>query len=178
VNLKWPFALLLAAVAATLSAQATDAQLMEVQQSSGFVEVLLPDLGWRQAVIGRQVPAGSVITSWTDASAKVGYGDSLVSLEQLSHLKVLSISSSLIRFSLESGGIVVETPTSACEIEFRGMVVRIENGSATLNDGSLAVRSGSVVVNGAGRGPLPVAAGATISLLSPPAGPVFGSTHR
>jgi hypothetical protein len=178
VKLKWLFALLLAAVASTLSAQATDVQLMEVQQSSGFVEVLLPDLGWRQAVIGRQVPAGSVMTSWIDASAKVSYGDSLVTLEQLSHVKVLSITSSLIRLSLESGGIEIETPTAACEIEFRGMVIHVAKGKATLSDGSLAVQSGSVVVDGARREALPVPAGTTVSLLSPPAGPVFGSAGR
>jgi hypothetical protein len=176
--MKWPLVLLMAAAAAALSAQAADVQLMEVQQSSGFVEVLLPEVGWRQAVIGRQVPAGSVLTSWTEASAKVGYGDSIVTIDQLSHVKILSLTGPLIRLSVEAGGIEIETPTAAFEIEYRGMVVRIEKGKAVLSDGSLTVQSGSVVVSGARRDPLPVAAGTTFSLLSPLAGPVFGNANR
>lgn len=172
------FVLVLGAVSSMLSAQAADVQTMEVQQSGGFVEVLLPDLGWRQAVIGRQVPAGSVLTSWTGASALIGYGNCVVALQQFSHLTVLSLSSSLIRLSLESGGIGIEAPNSACEIQFRGMVIRIENGKAVLSDGVLRVQSGSVVVSGARAQPLPVAAGEALSLLAQPTGPVFGVTEK
>jgi hypothetical protein len=178
VKRKWLPALLLAAVAFAASAQTAETQLMEVQQSSGFVEVLLPDLGWRQAVVGRQVPADAVMTSWIDASAKVGYGDSVLTVQPLTHLKVLSVSSALIRLFLESGGVEIDAASMTYEIEFRGMVVRIEKGKAALSDGMLAVQSGSVVVNGAQARPLPVEAGRSLSLLSRPAGAVFRSGDR
>jgi hypothetical protein len=166
------------AIASSLFAQAAETPVMEVLQSSGFVEVLLPDLGWRQAVIGRQVPAGSVMTSWIDANASIGYGDSVVALEPFSHVTVVSLSSALVRMSLESGGIGIKTPTIACEIAFRGMVVRIEKGAATLSDATLKVTEGSAVVTGAGSQPIAVAAGKAISLLATPSGPVFtGPDH-
>jgi hypothetical protein len=178
------FALVLAAALAVsaqaLSGQAAEPQAMEVQESKGFVEVLLPELGWRQAVVGRQVPADSVMTSWTGATATVRYGDGVVTLEPLTHVTVVSLSGDLVRLSVESGGIAIESPIEAFEIEFRGMVVRIEKGGASpgkasLVDGSLTVQSGSVVVSGAGAKPLSVAPGTTVSLLSPPAGPAFDS---
>ena len=175
---RWLLVLLLACGASALWGQAADTPVLEVQQSTGFVEVLLPELGWRQAVIGRQVPAGSVMTAWLDATARLAYGDSILTLDQLSHVKVIDISASLIRLSVEAGGITIEVPTTACEIEFRGMVIRVEKGKASLGDDSLAVQSGSAVVQGAGPQPLPVAAGAKIALLSPAAGPIFAGASR
>jgi hypothetical protein len=178
VRVRWLPALLLGAVSSMLSAQAAEVQAMEVQQSSGFVEVLLPDLGWRQAVIGRQVPAGSVLTSWTAANARIGYGDAVLALEQFSHVTVVSLSPALIHLSLECGGIGIEASNTAVEIELRGMVIHIEHGTAAVSDGTLAVQSGSAVVTGAAGQPLTVAAGATLSLLGQPTGPVFGTSER
>lgn len=164
-------ALVLLAAASSLAAQTVPA--LEVQQSSGFVEALLPDLGWRQAVIGRQLPAGSVVTSWIDAGATLGYGDSVLTLEPLSHLSVLAVGSDLVKVSLLSGGVKVQTTGLACELEFRGMVIRIEKATAVISDGVLSVREGSVIVSGAQDRPVPVSAGRSILLLSSPEGPVF-----
>ncbi|HTP57443.1 MAG TPA: hypothetical protein VMM82_00910, partial [Spirochaetia bacterium] len=105
---------------ATLGAQ--QEQVLEVQQSNGFVEALIGNLGWRQAVIGRQIPTGSVVTSWLGAAAKMGYQDTLVSIDQLTHFTVLDVEPALVRLSVESGSITVDCPTSAYELEFRGMV--------------------------------------------------------
>jgi hypothetical protein len=158
---------------ATLEAQ--QEQVLEVQQSSGFVEALIGDLGWRQAVIGRPLPAGSVVTSWLGASAKMGYRDTVVSIEQLTHFTVLAVEPALVRLSVQSGSVRVDCPTTAYEIEFRGMVIRVEKGSAVLNDGLLSAEAGSVVVTGAQDGPLPVASGTSINLLAVDFGPVFRS---
>jgi len=166
-------AVLLVAAAASLAAQASPVPAFEVQQSSGFVEALLPDLGWRQAVIGRQLPAGSVVTSWIDAEATLGYGDSVLTLEPLSHLGVLAVGSDRVRISLLAGGVKVQTATLACELEFRGMVIRVENAAVILSDGTLSVQAGSVTVSGARDAPMPVSAGSSILLLSSPEGPVF-----
>jgi hypothetical protein len=148
-------------------------QALEVQQSNGFVEALLQNLGWRQAVIGRQLPAGAVVTSWVDASAKLGYGDSVVSVEQLTHLTVLDVGTELVRLSLESGGIRVEAAAIVYEVQFRGIVVRIEKGVAVLNDGVLKVEAGNVAVNGAQDSPLVVPVGSSVSLISSSEGPLF-----
>ena len=156
---------------ASLGAQ--EQQVLEVQQSSGFVEALIANLGWRQAVIGRPLPAGSVVTSWLHASAKMGYRDSLVALEPLTHATVLEVGPDLLRLSVESGGIRIDCPTTACELEFRGMIIRVEKGSAVLSDGVLRAEAGKVTVNGAQDGPLAVPPGTSRDLLTPMEGPVF-----
>jgi len=150
-------------------------QALEVQQSNGFVEALLQNLGWRQAVIGRQLPAGAVLTSWVDASAKLGYGDSVVSVEQLTHLTVLDLGTGLVRLSLESGGIRVETAAIVFEVQFHGVVIKIEKGVAVLNDGILKVEAGNVTVIGAQDSPLVIPVGSSVSLISSPEGPLFPS---
>jgi hypothetical protein len=166
-------ALLFVAVAAALAAQASPVPAFEVQQSSGFVEALLPDLGWRQAVIGRQLPAGSVITSWIDAAATLAFADTVLTLEPMSHLGVAAVGSDLVRLSMASGGVKVQTAAVVVELEVRGFVIHIENATAVLSDGTLRVEAGTVVVNGAQNGPMPVAAGSSIQLLASPEGPVF-----
>lgn len=166
-------ALVLLAAASALGAQSAVAPAFEVQESSGFVEALLPELGWRQAVIGRQLPAGSEVTAWLDARATLGYGDTVLTLEPLSLLRVLAVGSDLVRVSLLSGGVKVQTAALACELEFRGMVIRLEKGTAVLSDETLSVQEGTVTVNGAQDKPMPLTAGTSIRLVSAPTGPVF-----
>jgi hypothetical protein len=166
-------ALVLLGAASSLGAQAAAAPAFEVQESSGFVEALLPDLGWRQAVIGRQLPAGAVVTAWTDARATLGFGETVLALEPFSHLGVVSLGNDLARVSLLSGGLKVQTASVPCEVEFRGMVIRIEKGTAVLSNERLSVQDGTVTVTGAQDKPLPVPAGASIILISGSEGPVF-----
>ncbi len=148
-------------------------QVLEVQQSSGFVEALLENLGWRQAVIGRQLPAGAVVTSWIDATAKLGYGDSIVSLEPLTHLTLVDIGTGQVRLSVEAGGVRVDSGAVVYEVRFRGMAIKIEKGSALLSDGVLKAEAGSVAVMGVQDGPMVIPVGSSFDLLSQPRGPVF-----
>jgi len=73
-------AIIISALLSAASCLNAQEQVLEVQQTSGFAEALLENLGWRQAVIGRQLPAGSAVTSWLDAEAKLGYRDSIVTV--------------------------------------------------------------------------------------------------
>jgi hypothetical protein len=150
-----------------------ESQALEVQQSSGFVEVLLPDVGWRQAVLGRQLPPDSVITSWLAASARLAYGESVVTVGPLSDVRILSVAKDLVGLSLRAGTVTVESSTPPCEIEFRGLTVRLEQGSVSLTDGMLKVLTGNAVVKGAQDQPLALSAGSEFSLLNQPSGPIF-----
>ncbi len=170
----WMLVLALLAGATSL----VEGQALEVQQSSGFVETLLPDLGWRQAVLGRQLPPDAVVTSWLGASARLTYGGSVVTLGPLSHLRILSVGKDLVRLSLEAGTVTVESSTPACEIEFRGLMVRMEQGNVTLTDGVLSVKAGTASLQGAQDKPLTFGPGSTFSLLTRSTGPVFKGDYR
>ena len=155
------------------AAAALHAQALEVQESSGTVEAFLPDLGWRQAVVGRPLPADSVLTSWVGSKARVGFADSTCTVDALTDVRVQAVSDQLVRLSLLAGGITVQTGAVPYEIEFRGVTVRVEGGEASLSDGVLTLRSGTSVVTGAGGTPLPLKPGAVLDLLSRNEGPVF-----
>jgi len=173
-HLGWMLAVVFFAGASSL----LESQALEVQQSSGFVEVLLPDLGWRQAVLGRQLPPDAVVTSWLDASARFTFGGSVVTLGPLSHLRILSVGKDLVRLSLQAGTVTVESSSPACEIEFRGLTVRIEQGNVVLTDGVLSVKAGTALLQGAQDQPLTLGPGSTISLLAQPVGPVFRGVEQ
>jgi hypothetical protein len=166
-------AIIISALLSAASCLNAQEQVLEVQQTSGFAEALLENLGWRQAVIGRQLPAGSAVTSWLDAEAKLGYRDSIVTVEQLSHITVVDISADLVRLSLEAGGVRVDSAAITYEVRFHGMVIRIEKGTAVLSDGVLKAEAGTVTVSGAQDGPMVIHAGSSVNLLAPAHGPVF-----
>ena len=159
--------------AAAQAAAAQAAAVFEVQQSSGFVETLLPDLGWRQAVIGRQLPAGSVLTSWIDARATLTYGDTVLTLEPFTDLGFTAIGNDVVQLTLRAGGVKVQTAAVACEVDCRGLTVRIEKGTAAISDDALSVQEGTVTVTGAQDKPMTVPAGSTIGLTARQEGPVF-----
>ena len=169
---------LLAVVLLSGASPLLESQALEVEQSSGFVEALLPDLGWRQAVLGRQLPADAVVTSWLGASARLTFGGSVFTLGPFSHLRIVSVEKDLVRLSLEAGTITVEPSAQACEITFRGLTVRTEQGSVTLTDGVLSVKAGTALLTGAQDQPLTFGPGSTVSLLHHAAGPVFKSVDR
>ena len=164
------FTVLLLAASVFLNAQG---EVIEVEQSSGFVEALLANLGWRAAVVGRQLPPASVLTSWVGATAKLSYADSIITVGQLTHLTVLELGTGLVRISLEAGDIRVDTSTVTYELQFRDFAVRIEKGAVILSDGILTVESGSVQLNAAQNGPMRVVPGSPMDLLSSAQGPVF-----
>ena len=161
-------ALVLAAGAACLAAQA-----IEVLESSGYAETLLPDIGWRQAVVGRQLPAGSALTSWLGARAKLDYRGSLLELGPLSLLRVLDLQPASARLSLSEGGLSIDAKDTAFELEYRGMTVRVESGSIALEGGLLSVASGSASVSGYLKDVVVLPSGARMNLLERAPGPVF-----
>jgi hypothetical protein len=63
-------------------------------------------------------------------------------------------------------------------MEFRGLTVRLEQGSVTVTDGVLKVVTGTAVVTGAQDQPLTFGPGSSFSLLRQPAGPVFKAVDR
>jgi hypothetical protein len=168
-------ALALASGAAGLGAQA-----IEVLESSGYAEVLLPDIGWRQAVVGRQVGAGSVLTSWLGARAKFEYQGGLLELGPLSRLRVLALAvePASARLSLAEGRLSIDTKGTAFELEYRGMTIKVESGSIALSGGLLSVASGSATLSGYDSAPLILSAGERLSLLDRESGPVFKTDRR
>ena len=152
------------------------AQAPEVQESSGYVEVLVPGVGWRQAVVGRQLPAASVVTAWKDGRAKIDCGGSTLLIGPLTHVRVQSADSSGYELLLTEGSISVDAASGVFTIEYRGMQIHVEKGSFSLSDGRLAVTSGTVVLREPGRQPRAVPPGSAVALLERTVGPVFGST--
>jgi len=148
-------------------------QAFEVQASSGYVEALLPALGWRQAVVGRQVPADSVVTAWQDAKAEMDYQGDSVTVGSFTHLRVLSVEADRVRLSLTSGSVTIKSTTASFELDFRGTVVQVEKGAATVTDGVLTVATGDVRVVEKNAQPHVVQPGETLSLLSRQTGSVF-----
>jgi hypothetical protein len=153
-------------------------QAFEVQASSGYVEALLPSLGWRQAVVGRQVPAGSVVTAWQDARMEMDYQGDSVTVGSLTHLRVQALDPALVHLSLTSGSITIKATTATYEVAFRGTAVQVEKGAATLADGILTVASGNVRVIEANARPRAVEPGETLSLLVRETGPVFQTSSQ
>lgn len=152
---------------------ALHAQALEVQESSGTVEALLPDLGWRQAVVGRPLPADSVLTSWIDSTARAGFGDSTCTVGPLTHVRVVAVSDQLVRLSLLAGSITVQTGSLAYEVEFRGVTIRLRGGEASLSDGVLTLRTAAAVASGLRAAALPLEPGAVLDLIARSEGPVF-----
>ncbi len=164
-------------IALLTSAPCVFAQALEVRESSGYAEALLPAAGWRQAVVGRQLPAGSVVTAWQDARAKLDYQGDTVEVGPLTHLRVQSLDRSLVRLSLTEGSISIEAAATTFELEYRGIRVSVEKAAAVLSSGTLTVKSGTVFVTEPRAEQRPVTAGSTIELLSRQTGSVFLPTQ-
>lgn len=165
--------LLVVALLASAPCLFAQVQVLEVRESSGYAEALLPTSGWRQAVVGRQLPAGSIVTTWQDARTRLDYQGDTVEVGPLTHLRVLSLEQSLVRLVLTEGSISVEAGFTAFELEYRGIRIRVEKGALSLASGALTVKSGSVFMTESNAEQRVVAEGATISLLSRQTGPVF-----
>jgi hypothetical protein len=165
--------LFLAALAALL-AQSLAALSIEVSSSAGYAESLVPSVGWRQAVVGRQLPEGSVVAAWKGARAEMDYLGSRISLGSLGHLEVLSIGPESVGLRLTEGSLSVTAAGLRFTIEYRGFRISLEGGELSLADGILAVASGSVAVEGYSSRPLALATGSRLDLLARVTGPVLG----
>jgi len=146
---------------------------MEVLESSGYVETLLPSVGWRQAVVGRQLPEGAVLTAWLDANARVDFQGNTLSVGPLSRVLIRSIQPGQVQLSVGAGSISVTAVNAAFSVEYRGFVIRVEKGAFVLEDGVLRPDSGAVTVAEPGSPVRSLAPGDSLNLLSRKTGPVF-----
>ena len=169
----------LAAFAFLAAAGHLAAQSLEVLESSGFVEVKLASVGWRQAVVGRQVPAGSTLTAWLDAAAKLQYAGSTMTMTPLTHARIISIADGVVTVELLAGGISFESEGNAVfEIRVRGMTLRVEGGAADITVSEVLVKSGTAMLSGAQDAPVSIPAGTAVSLVERAKGPVFAGQAR
>jgi hypothetical protein len=165
--------LLLAAIAA-LVAQAAAAQAIEISSSEGYAESLVPSVGWRQAVVGRQLPEGSIVATWAAAKAEMGYLGAKVSLGPLSRLEIASVGADSVGLRLTEGSLGIAASGLRFEIDYRGARISIQGGEIVLADGSIEVVSGIASVEGYALGIVAVPAGTSLNLLLKKTGPVFG----
>ncbi len=156
------------------AAGALGAQALEVMESTGFVEVNLPSTGWRQAVVGRQIPAGSTLTSWLSASARIEYKGSTLKTGPFTYATVTAVEGEVVRISLVCGSLSIEAPGPvAYEVEIRGMTVRIQAGAADLTAEAVSCRSGAVTLSIREGDTISLAEGDSLSLTDIPRGPVL-----
>jgi hypothetical protein len=157
------------------SCPALFAQTLEVQESSGYVETLLPSVGWRQAVVGRQLPEGAVLTAWLDASARIDFQGDTLAVGPLSRVMVRSIQPGLVRLSMAAGSVRITAESAAFEVECRGFLIRVEKGAFSLENGVLRPSSGVVTVSEPGSPLRSLGPGETFDLLARKTGPVLSN---
>jgi len=148
-------------------------QALEVMESSGYVETLLPSVGWRQAVVGRQLPEGAVLAAWLDANARVDFQGSTLAVGPLSRVLIRSLQTGQVQLSLTAGAVSVTSVNTAFEVEYRGSLIRVEKGAFDLADGVLRPQSGTVTVSEPGSPVRTLGPGEYLDLLSRKTGPVF-----
>jgi hypothetical protein len=164
------------------TAQNPAAQAAQVAGSSGTAEALIPDVGWRQAVLGRVLPVGSILTCWIDSSVEVEVGSAAFVLQSLSHAEIASVSEQQIELRLSAGALDVTTEGTEVLIRLASigggtagestMVVLVE-GEARVTTTAVMLTSGSARVNMSGEEAVELAAGDQFSPAAPPLEPVF-----
>lgn len=132
----------------------------EVTASDGFAEALLPEVGWRQAVLGRPLPAGTVITTWLDGTVEFDLAGAQLQLDPLSHLTVKQPGPETARVSLQTGVVTVMTEDSAVELGVGEDTVHISEGRARVSRESVVLEYGAAEVRRPGEAPVPLEAGA------------------
>jgi uncharacterized cupin superfamily protein len=182
-------AVLALAVAATLAlfaapagAQTAAGQIAQVASSTGTAEAFIPDVGWRQAVLGRVLPVGSTLTCWIDSSAEVEAGEATFILSGLSHAELTSVSSERVELILSAGSLKVMTAGTEVLIRVRGTagstaeestIVILVNGEAHVTSTEVVLTSGSARVDAPREETVELVAGDQFSLAVPPLEPVF-----
>jgi len=168
-----PIRTFLIAALALSAALSASAQEIELSSSKGYAEALLPSVGWRQAVIGRRLPAGSVLITWTGAEARMEYEGSSLSLGPLSRLEVRGIGADSISLSLTEGELSIAAGSLSVEVEYRGVRVSTKGGGLRIADGKIAVDSGAVLIEGYAASPVTLSAGSRLELFERKRGSVF-----
>jgi hypothetical protein len=144
----------------------------EVQSAEGFAEILLPDVGWRQAVLGRRVPSGSTLTTWSDAELSIALLDNSVSMGSFSLLRVVQLGDTT-RLVAPAGIVTVNAGESGVELDYRGTQVLARSAEFELVHGALEVILGTVVLRDARGRERSLIAGESLRLLREAAAPIF-----
>ncbi|TVR31952.1 MAG: hypothetical protein EA404_08795 [Spirochaetaceae bacterium] len=152
-----------------MSAQTTPVPAFEVIASSGQTEVLIPGQGWRRAVVGRLIPAGSIVTTWVDADATIGVSGVEVQISPLTHLTIQT-NDQLVETVLETGGLVVRVDRihpARIVVVMPAQEYRIEasNAQFAIDRRAIVVSQGEVRVSRSRSPEVVLEAPATYSLL-------------
>jgi|GEM_PF-2567668 len=169
---------LILALACASLAPALAGQAIEIASSEGYAEALVPSSGWRQAVVGRQLPEGSVLTTWIGARATMDYQGNSLELGSLGRLKIEALEPESVRLTLTEGSLTIRAASSAFEVEYRGARISVREGEIALSDGVLSVVEGKASVEGYSAAPLEIVAGGRLALLDRATGPVFKGDRR
>ncbi len=169
IKVRRPFLLVVAfVVSSTIGLRAQDGALVaEIANASGTAEVLNPDVGWRRAVLGRRLFAGSKVTTWLDSSVSMSRGDSLITLGPLSHLEVIGVENEQLRLRLDAGQVdVVASEGLTLDIPMRDIAI-VANAPSEYSASTreIAVTSGSVTVVSENTPELVLETGTTYTLL-------------
>ncbi len=168
-----PLAVAVAALALAASSAAF-AQEIEIAESRGYAEALLPSIGWRQAVIGRRLPAGSILSAWIGAEARMEYEGASLVLGPMGRLEVREIGADSIYLVLTEGELTVDAGPMRVAVEYRGVRASTEGGALRIADGTIAVDSGAVLVEGYAGAPVALESGARLDLFERKKGAVLG----
>jgi hypothetical protein len=161
------------AILAASCACALAAQAVEVVSSEGYAESLVPDLGWRQAVIGRQLPEGAVVATWTGAKVVMDYSGDRMEFGSFGRLEIASIGTGELFLALTEGSLSIRSSSVRFVVEYRGARIAIAGGELTIADGAIAVASGSATVEGYSAAAVSLGPGSRLDLFRREAGPVL-----
>ena len=167
------------AVALLCGAVSLSAQQLVVSESVSQVEVLLPDRGWRRAVLGRVIPSGSVITTWLDSEMMLGQPGVDLRLMSLGHLVVESMTETALELRLTAGALWVDVVDTAVRITVanRGYTITTTGARFSIDNRAIAIETGEVQVDGAyAPAPITLADGAEFSFMPRYLGSVFPVT--
>ncbi|MFW6253078.1 MAG: hypothetical protein ACOC4F_04025 [bacterium] len=127
---------------------------LEVVQSQGQAEILVDDIGWRRAVIGRTISDDTVLSTWVSSNI-IAEGDglqirmqplSIATISQVSPSVAINLRAGALRIMVESGN---EFPVT---VRVDGFTIRSSAAEFELTRRSVSVVEGSVeVVDGADR---------------------------
>ena len=167
-------ALMVLLPALALSQEGTE-PVAEISLAEGTSEVLLPDTGWRRAVLGRRLPADSIVASWLDSRVVIARGESSATLGAVSHVAVLGIEEERLVLRLDAGrldvsaaeGIIIELPVREARI------VAEEGTEFSSTTRTVSVLSGALTVEVQEIGILTVAPGESVSLVPHDFEPIF-----
>lgn len=146
---SWAVGVLLSVVVALCAVGTAGAQQLVVSDSIAQAEVLLPELGWRRAVLGRAIPTGSVVTTWIDSEVALEQQGVDLRLVSLGHLIVESTTEDALDLRLTAGSLQVDTSEVSLRITLtsRGHTITTEGARFLIDTRRIAIETGNVRVD-------------------------------